>query len=316
MFKATYGTEKAPRVLKMAFRLKHEADMLRALQGVPGVPTLEEHGQLSDGMDYGMDYGMEYLLTIPCGAHPTNDLSPHIIVLIFLHVAETIKTASDVCKILHKDVSIGNVVFTVDDKGSVRGHLIDWGVAGQEGQNLQASQITGTYKFMSLRLSEVASQPNPAFSGTHTISDDMESLFYVLLCCASSTLLVAVVLVCFRRSQSSSSCFWLVFFLLLVGLSVVFSFRSMCSLIALDFLRVFHFESCHPNGCEVSIFLSSNVADMPFPSLSFFVYSPPIDIVVSPAVQTNFFRCHFFFSSFVFSFPLFCFFLSFCQMAS
>ncbi|KAH7925115.1 hypothetical protein BV22DRAFT_1034436 [Leucogyrophana mollusca] len=92
------------------------------------------------------------------------------------------RDAVEKCRILHRDISTGNILIT---KGG-RGLLIDWDLS-KDMDKTEARQLgrTGTWLFMSARLLE-----NPG--KVHEIQDDMESfvhvLLYVALCYTSHTI--------------------------------------------------------------------------------------------------------------------------------
>ncbi|KAI0027882.1 hypothetical protein K488DRAFT_17743, partial [Vararia minispora EC-137] len=75
--------------------------------------------------------------------------------------------------ILHRDVSVGNILITLDGEG---GLLIDWELALNLNRTTRTTRqwITGTWQFMSVRLLQ-------RLSNHHEPSDDMESLLWVVL---------------------------------------------------------------------------------------------------------------------------------------
>ncbi|KAH7920187.1 hypothetical protein BV22DRAFT_1098584 [Leucogyrophana mollusca] len=81
------------------------------------------------------------------------------------------RDAVEKCKILHRDVSAGNILITKDG----RGLLIDWDMS-KDMNNQEARQLgrTGTWLFMSARMLQ-----NP--KKIHEIQDDMESFLHVLI---------------------------------------------------------------------------------------------------------------------------------------
>ncbi|KAI0294370.1 hypothetical protein BC826DRAFT_865491, partial [Russula brevipes] len=78
-------------------------------------------------------------------------------------------------RILHRDVSAGNILIT--DKGS--GILIDWDLSKKVKEYTEPKprlhSRTGTWQFIS-----VARLLDP-WSSPHQVSDDLESFFWVLL---------------------------------------------------------------------------------------------------------------------------------------
>ncbi|KIK58613.1 hypothetical protein GYMLUDRAFT_45217 [Collybiopsis luxurians FD-317 M1] len=84
-------------------------------------------------------------------------------------------------EILHRDISIGNIMFKRDTKGNVLGVLNDFDLASCPGQSDQPSSKhrTGTKPFMAYDLLK------SSWLRGHMYRHDLESLFYVLLiiCC-------------------------------------------------------------------------------------------------------------------------------------
>ncbi|KAK7442200.1 hypothetical protein VKT23_016172 [Stygiomarasmius scandens] len=90
--------------------------------------------------------------------------------------------ASTKCSLLHRDVSIGNILIYHDkDTGKRCGLLGDWEMSEDMNDLAAARQTkrTGTWQFMSAVL---LSQRTSSVSGrlVHSISDDLESFFHVL----------------------------------------------------------------------------------------------------------------------------------------
>ncbi|KAH8929759.1 hypothetical protein BT69DRAFT_1275984, partial [Atractiella rhizophila] len=55
--------------------------------------------------------------------------------------------------LLHRDVSVGNVLLLRTEDGEARGMLIDWELAKDNDKlSAQLPERTGTYQFLSLRL--------------------------------------------------------------------------------------------------------------------------------------------------------------------
>ncbi|KAH8115742.1 hypothetical protein DFH11DRAFT_1854205 [Phellopilus nigrolimitatus] len=84
------------------------------------------------------------------------------------------------CHMLHRDVSVNNVILVRDPvTGRRRGILIDWELSTLADDNGQARDYhrSGTWAFMSTEALHI----NPRFR--HKIQDDMESMLYVVLYC-------------------------------------------------------------------------------------------------------------------------------------
>ncbi|KAI0034246.1 hypothetical protein K488DRAFT_6567, partial [Vararia minispora EC-137] len=76
-------------------------------------------------------------------------------------------------RILHRDISAGNILISLDGKG---GLLIDWELALNLDRTVRTTRqwITGTWQFMSFRLLKQIGKG-------HQVSDDMESILWVLI---------------------------------------------------------------------------------------------------------------------------------------
>ncbi|KAI9508028.1 hypothetical protein F5148DRAFT_970645, partial [Russula earlei] len=80
--------------------------------------------------------------------------------------------AYDKAKILHQDVSTGNILITPDGSGL----LINWDLSKKVDVNLPRQQSrTGTWQFISTAL-----LLHPA-TQSHGLSDDLKSFFWVVL---------------------------------------------------------------------------------------------------------------------------------------
>ncbi|KAG1785678.1 uncharacterized protein HD556DRAFT_1213926, partial [Suillus plorans] len=80
------------------------------------------------------------------------------------------KDTFELAKVLHQDLSVGNVVIY---KG--KGYLIDWDLSKLVNiQGPRQTTHTGTWQFMSAYLIEHK-------YAIHTVKDDLESSFYVVL---------------------------------------------------------------------------------------------------------------------------------------
>ncbi|KAH8913522.1 hypothetical protein BT69DRAFT_1254946 [Atractiella rhizophila] len=77
--------------------------------------------------------------------------------------------------LLHRDVSVGNILLLRTEDGEARGMLIDWEFAKDNDKvTARLPERTGTYQFLSLRLIQ-----KPRVK--HCVADDIESFVYVLL---------------------------------------------------------------------------------------------------------------------------------------
>ncbi|KAF9514248.1 hypothetical protein BS47DRAFT_1343410, partial [Hydnum rufescens UP504] len=86
---------------------------------------------------------------------------------------EAHQDAFDKAKILHRDISVGNIVIKADGKGM----LIDWDLSldiSHPQSSARRLKRTGTWQFISARLLISPSLP-------HELADDRESAFWVLL---------------------------------------------------------------------------------------------------------------------------------------
>ncbi|KAG2752227.1 hypothetical protein P692DRAFT_20653386, partial [Suillus brevipes Sb2] len=80
------------------------------------------------------------------------------------------KGAFELAKVLHQDLSVGNIVIY---KG--KGHLVDWDLAKLVNiQGPRQTTRTGTCQFMSAYLIEHS-------NATHMVGDDLESSLFVIL---------------------------------------------------------------------------------------------------------------------------------------
>ncbi|KAG1901812.1 uncharacterized protein F5891DRAFT_950119, partial [Suillus fuscotomentosus] len=96
-------------------------------------------------------------------------------------------------KVLHRDLSVGNVVIY---KG--KGYLIDWDLAKLVSiQGPRQKMHTGTWQFMSAYLVEHS-------NAIHAVEDDLESSFYIILWMA--LMYKETYMDIFRRSKLISAC--------------------------------------------------------------------------------------------------------------
>ncbi|KAJ3741297.1 protein kinase [Lentinula detonsa] len=113
--------------------------------------------------------------------HPLSELEdPRDLAQVFYDVLQIHQWLYECAGILHRDLSIGNVMFRQKD-GKIYGVLNDFDLSSrvQDMSNGSASdQRTGTRPFMSIDLL------NPNWEGGHLYRHDIESLFYIMLCLA------------------------------------------------------------------------------------------------------------------------------------
>ncbi|KAK0222893.1 hypothetical protein EDD85DRAFT_860133 [Armillaria nabsnona] len=118
------------------------------------------------------------------GHHQIRCLIGHLIVLItkgrplesFETAKQLVSCVADAMEgILHRDISVGNIMMTLD-RNNRRGILIDWDHCALVSRVRESSRIsrTGTWQFVSAHLLD-----NP--NAEHSIVDDRESALYVLV---------------------------------------------------------------------------------------------------------------------------------------
>lgn len=147
----------------------HEARILESLAvggNCSSIPTLLAQGVLSRPIEHLHHYIIiqPYGTLLPLG----DDASASLICGVFIDVCEAMRFAYETQRILHRDISYGNIV-RVEDKG----YLIDWHVAHPQQATCFTDRITGTPLFTAHRLHF----PEHA----HDLRDDLESLLYVLI---------------------------------------------------------------------------------------------------------------------------------------
>ncbi|KAI0043611.1 hypothetical protein FA95DRAFT_370232 [Auriscalpium vulgare] len=88
--------------------------------------------------------------------------------------AEAHVRAYELAEVLHRDISIGNILFYKTEDGVIRGILIDWDLCNiRKKESGRQNSRTGTWQFMSGLL-----LANPKKS--HELTDDLESFVHVL----------------------------------------------------------------------------------------------------------------------------------------
>ncbi|KAG6901083.1 hypothetical protein C0995_001118 [Termitomyces sp. Mi166 len=92
--------------------------------------------------------------------------------------------AASSAKVLHRDISNGNIMFKwdKDNKDKVQGYLIDWDLSldlalSRDGSPEAQPERTGTWQFLAIRLLE----PNQGESVVQDRIDDVESFYHLLL---------------------------------------------------------------------------------------------------------------------------------------
>ncbi|KAK7041708.1 hypothetical protein VNI00_008997 [Paramarasmius palmivorus] len=89
-----------------------------------------------------------------------------------LHAVQAHQEAYEKARILHRDISIGNILITEEGEGL----LIDWEFSKPlDSTKPRVLERTGTWQFMSARL--LANKPGEV---DHTLADDLESFYHVL----------------------------------------------------------------------------------------------------------------------------------------
>ncbi|KAJ8488166.1 hypothetical protein ONZ45_g14062 [Pleurotus djamor] len=89
------------------------------------------------------------------------------------HAFQAHRDVYNICGILHRDISSGNILILPDGSGL----LIDWDLAKEVAKLVgpgRTPERTGTWAFMSVKLSN---QPH----NLHSVHDDIESFFWVIL---------------------------------------------------------------------------------------------------------------------------------------
>ncbi|KAF7439743.1 hypothetical protein PC9H_000079 [Pleurotus ostreatus] len=170
--------------------LGQEIDTLRELnkEGVPYVPTLvcggDLPGQTTRTQDYVSEIERRGDKHIECRVHvrfvvsevgfPIERFSSSKqLFQVVYHAFQAHKVAYTKCQLLHRDVSGGNILIQRNGDGL----LSDWDMAVKEAdiQNgPRAHERTGTWAFMSIALLQATGR-------RHTVSDDLESFFWVVL---------------------------------------------------------------------------------------------------------------------------------------
>ncbi|KAL4261957.1 Fungal-type protein kinase domain-containing protein [Pleurotus pulmonarius] len=182
-----------PMFLKEQWRstaLGQEVDTLRELnkEGVPYVPTLvcggDLPGQTTRTQDYATEIERKGDKRLDCRLHvrfvvsevgfPIERFSSSKqLFQVLYHAFQAHKVAYTKCQLLHRDISGGNILIQSNGKGL----LNDWDMAVKE-EDLQngprAHERTGTWAFMSIAMLQATGR-------RHSVSDDLESFFWVAL---------------------------------------------------------------------------------------------------------------------------------------
>ncbi len=141
-----------------------QASMLELLQDTPGVIKLVECGSIPDGPSF--------LITKPFGHHLEFNDSAQLVVSVIDGAAAVIQQlASHTTPILHRDISIGNLIYHDDPLVT---YLVDFGTAvrapGGHFSALSTYNITGTSAFVARSVLQCQG---------YTLSSELESLMYV-----------------------------------------------------------------------------------------------------------------------------------------
>jgi serine/threonine protein kinase len=149
----------------------HEAKVLASLGAdssspCSSIPTLLAQGVLPRPIEH----LHHYLIIRPHGSLLPlgEDASAPLVCRVLADVCEAMRFAYERQRLLHRDISYGNIVHV----GS-QGYLIDWHVAYPQQATSFTDRITGTPLFTAHRLHF----PDHA----HDLRDDLESLLYVLI---------------------------------------------------------------------------------------------------------------------------------------
>ncbi|KAK0479934.1 hypothetical protein EDD18DRAFT_1086212 [Armillaria luteobubalina] len=103
---------------------------------------------------------------------------------VFVDILQCHKWLYEHPKILHRDISMANIIYRMDEEGNVLGVLIDFDLSSLIPINEATSlRRTGTPPYMALDLLKEVND-----SGPHLYRHDLEALFYVMLmiCCRHS----------------------------------------------------------------------------------------------------------------------------------
>ncbi|KAE9400210.1 hypothetical protein BT96DRAFT_919607, partial [Gymnopus androsaceus JB14] len=117
-------------------------------------------------------FHVHYRIVLGQVGRPLKDFeSTHQLTCAILDAVRTHQRAYEDAKILHRDVSAGNIIFYQG-----KGWLIDWELARwvDKDSGARARERTGTWQFLSIRI-----LGNPTVF--HEARDDLESFVYVLL---------------------------------------------------------------------------------------------------------------------------------------
>ncbi|KAG9227001.1 hypothetical protein CCMSSC00406_0008973 [Pleurotus cornucopiae] len=182
----TGGLDKAkeapPMFLKEQWRsiaLRPEFDTLRELKDgdVKYVPTLECGGDLPDQVTQTAVYAtktrihVRFVVLEVGGPIECFSSSKEMFQAVYANAFQGHKQAYEKCKLLHRDVSGGNILLVTNG-----GLLNDWDMAvkvNEDERGPRAHERTGTWAFMSIDLLMGERRP-------HQIKDDLESFLWVL----------------------------------------------------------------------------------------------------------------------------------------
>ncbi|KAI0760828.1 hypothetical protein BC629DRAFT_1683044, partial [Irpex lacteus] len=191
------------RFLKITWRVVHErlvqertilGDLRNA--GIVRVPEVFCGGDVAGGASRTRSTKWKKMGNLPVGLTTLREFQQHVLVeelalpvqvapnslvytKAFLDVVVALGAAHNKCNVLHRDLSLNNIMIVVRESNKLVGVLCDWDHCGKvdsSGDSEQRHQAfrTGTWQFMSIGMLQ-----NPRKA--HDVLDDCESLFWAYL---------------------------------------------------------------------------------------------------------------------------------------